>query len=198
MTSSEPTYFATRAEFRAWLEQHHASADGLLVGYYKAGSGKPSLTWSESVEEALCFGWIDGVRKGLDDERYQVRFTPRKPGSNWSALNVRKAQELIDLGRMRPAGLAAFEARRADRTAVYAYEQVSPATLDEAYEQHLKANAKAWAYLTASAPSYRRAAVHWVMSAKQEETRRRRLQTLIDDSAHGRTVPPLTPRRRKC
>jgi uncharacterized protein YdeI (YjbR/CyaY-like superfamily) len=175
MTSSEPTYFATRAEFRAWLEQHHASADGLLVGYYKAGSGKPSLTWSESVEEA-----------------------PRKPGSNWSALNVRKAQELIDLGRMRPAGLAAFEARRADRTAVYAYEQVSPATLDEAYEQHLKANAKAWAYLTASAPSYRRAAVHWVMSAKQEETRRRRLQTLIDDSAHGRTVPPLTPRRRKC
>jgi uncharacterized protein YdeI (YjbR/CyaY-like superfamily) len=193
----EPTFFATRAAFRAWLEQHHATADELLVGYYKAGSGKPSLTWPESVEEALCFGWIDGVRKGLDDERYQIRFTPRKPGSTWSVVNVRKAQELIDQGRMRPAGLAAFGARRADHSAVYAYEQVSPATLDEAYEQELKANAQAWAHLTESAPSYRRAAVHWVMSAKQEETRRRRLQTLIDDSAHGRTVPPLTPRRRK-
>ena len=193
----KPRFFPSPIEFRAWLEKHHATTSELIVGYYKKGSGMPSMTWPESVDEALCFGWIDGVRKALDDECYQIRFTPRKRGSNWSAVNIRKAEELIEQGLMRPAGLAAFEARRKDRSAVYSYEQSDPSKLNEAYDQELRANKAAWAFIESSSPSYGRAAIHWVMSAKREETRRQRLSTLIDDSAQGRTIPPLTPRRRE-
>jgi uncharacterized protein YdeI (YjbR/CyaY-like superfamily) len=175
------------------VEQHHTTTSELIVGYYK--KAQHAGTTSESVDEALCFGWIDGVRKGLDDERYQIRFTPRKRDSNWSAVNIRKAEELIEQGLMRPAGLAAFEARREERSAVYSYEQTDPSKLNEAYDQQLRANKTAWIFFESSSPSYRRAAIHWVMSAKREETQRRRLATLIDDSAQGRTIPPLTPRR---
>ena len=197
MEIMQPTFFPIRSEFRAWLERHHDNSQELLVGYYKKGSGKPSMTWPESVDEALCYGWIDGVRKGVDDERYTIRFTPRKPGSIWSAANIKRARELIQLGLMSPAGLKAFEARREDRSAIYSYEQRRPATLDEAYERQFRRNKKAWEFLQSSPPSYQKAAIHWVMTAKQEETRKRRLATLIDDSAHGRTVRPLTPRRRE-
>jgi uncharacterized protein YdeI (YjbR/CyaY-like superfamily) len=189
-------YFRNAGEFGAWLERHHDSASELLVGYYKKGSGKPSMTWPESVDEALCFGWIDGVRKGIDDERYTIRFTPRKPGSIWSAANIKRAQELVDLGHMRSSGLRAFHARRADRSAIYSYEQRDAAELDEASERTLRRNKKAWRFLQASPPSYRKAAIHWVMTAKKEETRERRLATLIEDSEHGRTVGPLTRRTR--
>ena len=192
-----PRFFRTPSEFRAWLERHHDNSAELLVGYYKKGSGKPSMTWPESVDEALCFGWIDGVRKGLDDERYTIRFTPRKPGSIWSAANLRRAEELTELGLMHPAGRRAFDSRRADRSAVYSYEQGDAGTLDPAYERRLRLNKKAWEFLQTSAPSYRKAAIHWVMTAKKEETRHRRLATLIQDSAKSRTVRPLTPRRRE-
>jgi uncharacterized protein YdeI (YjbR/CyaY-like superfamily) len=194
----KPTFFATQAKFRAWLEKHHDTAPELVVGFYKKGSGNPSITWPESVDQALCFGWIDGVRMSLDDERYANRFTPRTPRSNWSARNIKRAEELIDLGLMHPAGLKAFEARTDDRSAIYSYEQRHSAKLDEAYERRFRRNKKAWAYFQSKPPSYRTTAVYWVMSAKKEETRERRLARLIDDSAHGRTVPPLTsPAKRR-
>jgi uncharacterized protein YdeI (YjbR/CyaY-like superfamily) len=193
----EPTFFATPAKFRAWLRTHHDSASELVVGFYKKGSGKPSITWPEAVDQALCFGWIDGVRRSLDDERYTNRFTPRRPRSNWSAVNIKRAEELIDLGLMHPAGLKAFEARTHDRSGVYSYEQRHSVELDAAYQRRFRRNKKAWAYFRSRAPSYRTMAVYWVMSAKKEETRERRLARLIDDSAHERTVPPLTPAAKK-
>jgi uncharacterized protein YdeI (YjbR/CyaY-like superfamily) len=188
----EPTFFATPDELRAWLEEHHASEDELLVGFYKKGSGRPSITWPESVDQVLCFGWIDGVRRRVDDTSYTIRFTPRKARSTWSAVNVKRAGELIELGLMRPAGLAAFEQRADDRTAIYSYEQRKHAELDPDQERRFRANARAWTWFEAQAPSYRRAATHWVVSAKKPETRKRRLERLIGDSAAGRTVPPLT------
>ena len=193
----KPTFFAAPAKFRAWLEKHHETTPELVVGFYKKGSGKPSITWSEAVDQALCFGWIDGVRRSLDDERYTNRFTPRRPRSNWSAVNIKRAKELIDLGLMHPAGLKAFEARTDARSGVYSYEQRHSVKLDESYERRFRRNKKAWEYFQAKAPSYRTTAVYWVMSAKREETRERRLARLIDDSAHERTVPPLTPPPKK-
>jgi uncharacterized protein YdeI (YjbR/CyaY-like superfamily) len=189
-------YFRNAAEFRAWLERHHDAAAELLIGYYKKGSQRPSMTWPESVDEALCFGWIDGVRKGIDEERYTIRFTPRKQGSVWSAANIKRAHELIDLGLMRPSGRHAFESRRADRSVIYSYEQREAVKLDDAYERTFRRNKKAWRFFEASPPSYRKAAIHWVMTAKRVETREQRLATLIEDSAHGRTVRPLTRRTR--
>jgi uncharacterized protein YdeI (YjbR/CyaY-like superfamily) len=189
----EPTTFERPEDFRAWLEQHHDSEPELWVSYYKKGSGKPSMTWSESVDEALCFGWIDGIRKSIDAERYMNRFTPRRKGSTWSAINIRRVAELIDGGRMQPAGLKAFEARREDRSGIYSYEQRDRARLDPAYEKRFRAKKRAWASFEAMPKSYRQAAIRWVMTAKKEETRERRLGTLIESSAAGRTVPPLTP-----
>jgi uncharacterized protein YdeI (YjbR/CyaY-like superfamily) len=188
-----PTFFATTAEFRSWLERHHASRRELLVGFHKKGSGRPSITWPESVDEALCFGWIDGVRRSLGDDAYTIRFTPRQARSTWSAVNVRRARELIAEGRMTPAGLAAFEARGDDRTAIYSYEQRHAATLDDEQERRFRAAAEAWEWFQSRPPSYRRAAIHWVTSAKRPETRERRLQTLIEDCAAGRNVKPLRP-----
>jgi uncharacterized protein YdeI (YjbR/CyaY-like superfamily) len=193
---SEPIYFSSPAEFRAWLEEHHATETELYVGYWKKRTGKPSLTWSEAVDEALCFGWIDGVVRGVDDERHVQRFTPRKPSSNWSAINVAKVGKLRDEGRMRTAGEAAFARRRDDRTARYSYEQRRDPQLAPDEQAQLEANEAAWAFFRSAPPSYRRPALHWVVSAKRPETRARRLATLIEDSAAGRRIKPLTPWKR--
>jgi uncharacterized protein YdeI (YjbR/CyaY-like superfamily) len=192
----KPRFFARPEDFRAWLEDNHDAATELLVGFHKKGSGKPSITWPESVEQALCFGWIDGVRRTLGDDSYTIRFTPRRSSSTWSRVNLEKVEELKRRGLMRPAGLQAYEERREARTGVYSYEQREAAALPAEYEDRLRANAAAWEFWTSRPPSYRKAAVWWVVSAKQEETRERRLARLIDDSQEGRTVPPLTPPKR--
>ncbi len=188
MADDEALYFATPAAWRGWLAKNHDKARELWVGFYKRGSGKPSITWPQSVDEALCFGWIDGVRKSIDGTRYKIRFTPRKPISTWSSVNIRRVAELTELGRMRPAGLAAFERRSEKRSEIYAYEQRKEIVLDPAYEKKLRANKKAWAFFTSSAPSYQHVILFWIMGAKQEETRLRRLERLIEDSAAGRKV----------
>ena len=187
----KPTFFATTDELRAWLEENHATATELFVGFYKRGSGKPSITWQELVDEELCFGWIDGVRKGIDDVSYSNRITPRTQRSTWSAINIARVKELIALGRMHQAGLKAFERRTDERSAIYSYEQRKTARLEPAAERSFRANKKAWAFFQAQPPSYRRAAIWWVISAKREETRERRLAALIGDSARGRVVAPL-------
>jgi uncharacterized protein YdeI (YjbR/CyaY-like superfamily) len=189
---SEAIYFASPEDFRAWLERHHESETEVLVGYWKRATGKPSLTWSEAVDEALCFGWIDGVRRGVDGERHVQRFTPRKPGSNWSAVNIAKVEQLRAEGRMRPAGEAAFARRREDRSGIYAYEQRRNPVLEPEHEARFKADAAAWEYFMSAAPSYRRSALWWVISAKKPETRERRLATLIEDSAAGRRLNHLS------
>ena len=193
----KPRFFATPEQLRDWFARHHASATELWIGFYRKSSGKPSVTWPESVDQALCFGWIDGVRKSIDEISYTNRFTPRTPRSNWSAVNIARARELIARGLMTPDGLAAFERRTSDGSAVYSYEQRRTAALDPASERRLRANAKAWAYFSAQAPSYRRVAIYWVVSAKREETRARRLETLIADSAAGRRIGAIPARKRK-
>ena len=187
----KPAFFATPAHFRAWLEEHHDEKSELLVGFWKTGSGNPSMTWPESVDEALCFGWIDGVRRSLGDDAYCVRFTPRKPTSNWSAVNVAKVAELQRLGRMRPAGERAFAARTADKTGVYSFERNAAAVLSPAHEATLRGNREAATFFDAQPPWYRRVAVHWVISAKRSETRDRRLAQLVADSAAGRRIGPV-------
>ena len=185
----EPTFYATPEEWRAWLAEHHADAREHWVGFHRRASGRPSMTWSESVDQALCFGWIDGVRKRVDDARYMIRFTPRKPSSRWSRANVARVAELTDAGLMHPAGRAAFEARTAEGT--YSYEQRDAASFDPERERRFRGDEGAWAWFQAQAPGYRRTATHWVMSAKREETRDRRLAALIEDSAAGRRIGPL-------
>jgi uncharacterized protein YdeI (YjbR/CyaY-like superfamily) len=192
-----PVFFETPDEFRDWLAQHHETAAELLVGFYKRGSGRPSITWPESVDEALCFGWIDGVRRRVDEVSYTIRFTPRRPRSIWSAVNIKRAHELVELGRMRPAGLRAFQARADERSAVYAYEQRQAASLGPELERQFRADEPAWAYFQRQAPSYRQVAIWWVVSAKKEETRQRRLATLIADSAAGRRIATADPGGRR-
>jgi uncharacterized protein YdeI (YjbR/CyaY-like superfamily) len=186
------TFFSSPLDLHNWLEAHHDKAQELWVGYYKKDTGKPSITWPESVDEALCFGWIDGVRKSIDETSYRIRFTPRKPGSIWSAANIKRAGELIELGRMAPPGLKAFHERKEASSVVYAYEQRESARLEGDYEAQLRANPKAWDFFQAQPPWYQRAASWWVISAKKEETRLKRLARLIEDSAQGRTIAPLT------
>ncbi len=193
----KPRFFRTKSEFSSWLERNHDTAKELWVGYYKKSTGRRSISWPESVDEVLCFGWVDSVRKSIDDDRYTNRFSPRRPGSTWSARNIKRAHELIELGLMRPAGRKAFEARTEDRSEIYSYEQGHLTRLDPQYERQFRRKRKAWAFFQSSPPSYRQAAIHWVMAAKRDETRERRLATLIEDSAKGETVPPLTPRRRQ-
>ena len=184
----KPTFFARPAAFRAWLKKYHKSADELLIGFYKKDSGKPSITWPESVDEALCVGWIDGVRRRLDDEAYTIRFTPRRTGSIWSAVNIKRARELREAGLMRPAGLAAFEKRDEKKSAIYSYEQRTTTELDPVYEKKLRANKKAWAFFEAQPPWYQRQLRYYVMSAKNEATRLKRLQAKIDAFAKGSRV----------
>jgi len=174
----EPTYFPSPAAFRRWLERHHAKAAFLWVGFHKKATGKPSMTWPESVDQALCFGWIDGVRHRVDDERYKIRFTPRRSGSIWSNINIRRVAALKKAGQMRAAGLAAYAARKAHRSGVYSFEN-RPEKLPPRYEKKLKANREAWSHFTARAPSYRRNVIWWIISAKQEATREKRLAQLI-------------------
>jgi uncharacterized protein YdeI (YjbR/CyaY-like superfamily) len=189
----EPIFFATPQEFRAWLLEHHATDRALWVGFHKKGTGRPSITWPEAVDEALCVGWIDGVRKGIDDASYAIRFTPRRRGSTWSAVNVRRVQELSAEGRVQPSGLQAFEERTAEKTAIYSHEQAQ-AVLDEDAEQQFRANEAAWRFFMAQAASYRKAAIWWIVSAKQVTTRQRRLAALIETSAEERTLPQFSRR----
>jgi uncharacterized protein YdeI (YjbR/CyaY-like superfamily) len=193
----EPKFFATPAEWRAWLQEHHGTEREVLVGFYRRRSGRPSITWPESVDEALCFGWIDGVRRGRDAESYTIRFTPRQKRSTWSAVNVARVRELEAEGRMHPAGLEAFARRSDDRTAIYSYEQRRAATLSDEQEARLRADPAAWAWFEAQPPWWRRTAAHWVTSAKREETRQRRLEQLVAACADGRRPPALTPPGRR-
>ena len=182
-----PIFFPTPKDLRQWFERNHASEPELLVGFYKRGSGKPSITWPESVDEALCVGWIDGVRQSGGEDWYAVRFTPRRKGSIWSAVNIRKVDVLTREGRMQPLGLAAFAARKENRSGIYSYEQRRD-ELEEPYAGLLKANAAAWKFLQAQSPSYRKTAGWRIVSAKREETRLRRLAELIAASAEGRRL----------
>jgi uncharacterized protein YdeI (YjbR/CyaY-like superfamily) len=193
---TEPVYFETPEEFRAWLDANHETAGEFWIGYYKKGTGKPSITWPQAVAEALCFGWIDGVAKSIDAERYIQRFTPRRPRSIWSAVNIKLAGELIEQGRMRPAGLKAFEERTEARSGIYSHEQEGPIELGEEFEARFRDNERAWRFFQSQAPSYQRATIWWVISAKQEKTRQKRLATLIADSEAGRSVPQFSRRSR--
>jgi uncharacterized protein YdeI (YjbR/CyaY-like superfamily) len=185
---ANPTYFASAAAFRRWLETNADRATELLVGFYKVGAGRPSMTWSESVDEALCFGWIDGVRKRIDDTRYTIRFTPRRPASIWSAINISKVEKLQAAGRMTPAGARAFEQRTEARSVVYAYEQTATTSLGDEELREFKRNATAWRYFEATPPSYRKVVLHWICSARKPETRRKRFDRLFEACAAGRRL----------
>lgn len=187
-----PRFFASPNEFRSWLEKHHGDTRELWVGFHKKGSGRPSLTYPESVDEALCFGWIDGLTRSIDDASYMIRFTPRRERSKWSALNLKRVEELKAAGRMHRSGLAALDRRSKNEAGIYSYEQRHAARLDAAHEGRFRANKKAWKFFTTQSASYRTMATWWVVSAKKEETRVKRLATLIEDSAHGRTIRQLT------
>jgi len=189
--ADRPLHFATPARFRAWLEQHHADASELWVGFHKRDSGLPSITWPQSVDEALCFGWIDGIRKSLGETSYVIRFTPRKAASKWSTVNTRRITELIAEGRVSRAGLAAFSRRDAAKSAEYSYESRFTAKLPLEQERRFRASRKAWAWFESEAPWYRRSVIHWVTSAKREETRERRLTTLIECAARGERIAAL-------
>jgi uncharacterized protein YdeI (YjbR/CyaY-like superfamily) len=182
-----PKFFKSPSAFRKWLAAHHATSKELWVGFYKKGAGKPSITWPESVDEALCFGWIDGVRKRIDEESYMIRFTPRKTISVWSAVNMKNVDKLVKENRMQPAGVKAFAARTENRSGIYSYEQKSP-ELVEPYLGKLKRNKAAWKFFQAQPPSYRKVMNWWVVSAKQEETRLKRIEKLIAESAQGRRM----------
>ncbi|MDX6710456.1 MAG: hypothetical protein QOH96_1472 [Blastocatellia bacterium] len=188
-------FFKSPADFRKWLQDNHASADELWVGFYKKGSGRQSITWPESVDEALCFGWIDGIRKSVDEESYTIRFTPRRVGSIWSTVNINRAQALIIEGRMHQIGLDAFLAKKENKSGIYSYEQRKD-QLDKPFEKILRQNRSAWDFFQTQSPAYRRAAVWWVVSAKREETRLKRLLKLIEDSAQNRTIPQFTPTKK--
>jgi uncharacterized protein YdeI (YjbR/CyaY-like superfamily) len=183
-----PIFFSSPQGFYDWLEEHHETEQEVYVGYWKKATGKPSLTWSEAVDQALCFGWIDGRLNRIDDERHMQRFTPRRANSKWSKVNVAKVEQLKAAGRMRPSGLAAFERRT---EADYSFER-DRAELPPELERRLHAHRAASEWFGSQPPGYRKSATHWVVSAKREETRLRRLQQLIDCSAEGRPVPPLT------
>src|ERR1700716_4440907 len=185
-------FFSSPSDWRAWLEQYHDQFSELWVGFYKRDSGKPSITWPEAVDGALCFGWIDGVRKSVDEFSYTIRFTPRKSRSTWSAINIKRMAALKKLGLVHSAGLQAFLRRTDDRSEIYAYEQRKGAKLTAGYEKGFRANKEAWTFFQAQPPWYRRTSSWWVISAKKEETRQKRLARLINDSAHGRSIPSLT------
>jgi uncharacterized protein YdeI (YjbR/CyaY-like superfamily) len=190
MTSIKPIFFPTQSDLRKWFEKNYKKEKELLAGYYKVSTGKPSITWSQSVDEAICFGWIDGIRRNVDEESYCIRFTPRNPKSNWSAINIKKAEELIKLGIMKPEGLALFNQRTDKNSKVYSYE--NPAvTLDKSYEKKFRTNKQAWKFFQSTAPSYQKTTTRWVMSAKQEETRLKRLNELISDCAAGKKIKAM-------
>lgn len=176
-----PVFFKTQKDFRKWLEKNHKKEIELYVGFYKLSSGKKSITWSQAVDEAICFGWIDGIRKSIDKESYCNRFTPRRPDSNWSDINIKKVKELTKKGLMKPAGLEIFNKRKIDKSRVYSYEN-KPESLSPEHEIIFKSNKKAWEFFIAQSNSYKRTNYYWIMSAKQDETKFRRLNQLITAS----------------
>lgn len=187
----EPIYFPAPADFRKWLAANHSTERELLVGFHKRATGAPSMTWPESVAEALCVGWIDGIRRRVDDDRYTIRFTPRKAASIWSAINIALMETLIAEGRVLPAGLAAFGQRKEAKSGIYAYEQREQAVLDPADERRFRANRKAWKWFESAPAWYRRNVIWRIVSAKRAETRARRLDQVIACSAEGRRIPGL-------
>ncbi len=184
-------FFPKQSDFRKWLGKNHESEKELLVGFYKVNSGKPSITWSQSVDEALCFGWIDGIRKSVDKDSYCIRFSPRKVKSIWSAINIKKVEELTKKGLMRPAGLAIFNKREEIKSRIYSFEN-RPKKFNRVFENKFKADKKAWSQFLSMTPSYQKTAIFWVMSAKQEATRQKRLDMLIKDSKEGQKIKPLS------
>jgi uncharacterized protein YdeI (YjbR/CyaY-like superfamily) len=189
-TPHDVIFFASPEELRDWFDANHAIAEELWVGYHRKATGRPTVTWPQAVDEALCVGWIDGVRYRLDEERHAQRFTPRRKGSIWSVINTKRAEELIGEGRMRPAGLKAFEARSPEKTALYSYEREAAAFTTE-QQARFEADEAAWSFFQAQAPSYRRSITHWVSSAKRDETRERRFEKLLEDSRAGRRIGAL-------
>jgi uncharacterized protein YdeI (YjbR/CyaY-like superfamily) len=183
----KPKFFKSPQDFRKWLDANHDKEKELWVGYWKKSTGKPSLTWQESVDQALCYGWIDGVRKSVDEDSYTNRFTPRTARSAWSAVNLKRAKELIKEGLMQPAGLKAFEARRENRSGIYSYEQ-RPQDLPEPYAGTLKKNKAAWEFFQSQPPGYRKVITWWIISARKEETRLKRLEQLIQKAVKGQRM----------
>lgn len=183
-----PTFFADQNDFRKWLEKNHQDQKELLVGFYKVSSKKPSMSWSESVDQALCFGWIDGVRRSIDDESYSIRFTPRRPSSIWSAINVQKIEDLTKAGLMKDEGLKAFSFLSENKSKIYSHEKKEPIPLLEAYEIQFKSNKIAWDFFEKQAPSYKKVTIHWIMGAKQEKTRLSRLEKTIIESEKQKRV----------
>lgn len=184
---SKPTFFKTPEDFRKWLDKNHEREKELLIGFYKTGSGKPSITWPQSVDEALCFGWIDGVRKSIDEDSYTIRFTPRKSSSNWSAVNIKKMEELIKKDLVHAPGYAAYEKRVEAKSRIYSYERKAD-KLGAEFGKKFRANKKAWKFFNEQAPWYQKQSIHWVVGAKQEETRARRLEKLIKSSDAGKRL----------
>lgn len=180
-------FFPTQSEFRQWLEENHDKETELIVGFYRIGSGKPSMTWSEAVDQALCFGWIDGVRRKIDEESYSNRFTPRRPNSNWSAVNIKKIEELTKQDLMKPAGIAAFEKRKEEKSRIYAYEN-KPTEFPQEFEKLFRTNEKAWDFFTKQPAGYKKTMMYWVLSAKQEATQKSRLEKLIFECENGRRM----------
>ncbi|HEX7331623.1 MAG TPA: YdeI/OmpD-associated family protein [Pyrinomonadaceae bacterium] len=189
----KPKFFSSPAQFRQWLEQNHDRESELLVGFHKKSSGKKSVTYAEALDEALCFGWIDGVRKNLDETSYTIRFTPRKPRSIWSLVNVNHVERLKKEGRMHAAGLEAYARRDPKRTGIYAFEN-EPKQLSPAYEKTFRQNKKAWKFFEEMAPSLKKVSIHWIMSAKKEETQLRRLKHVIENSEKGVKSGVLEPK----
>jgi uncharacterized protein YdeI (YjbR/CyaY-like superfamily) len=190
--SEDPVFFATAADFRTWLERHHDNLREQWVGFYKKNSGRPSITWPEAVDEALCFGWIDGLRKTTDENCYKIRFTPRKPTSNWSAVNIRRIQELVHQSRVRPAGLKSFERRVPEKSGIYSYENRHAAVLSKAAAKQFRSVRSAWEFFQQQPASYCQTAIWWVVSAKKPATQQKRLETLITDSKAKRRIKSLS------
>jgi len=197
---SKPVFFSTPAKLRDWFLNYAATKDELLVGYHKKGAGIASITWPESVDEALCYGWIDGIRRRVDEESYSIRFTPRRPGSNWSARNIGRVAVLIREERMQPAGMKAWRKRVDSKSSTYAYEQRN-VQLVKAMEAKIRSNKAAWTFFQSLTPSTRKPSIWWVISAKKDETRQRRLSKLIEHCENQRVLPqflrPSAPRKKK-
>lgn len=187
LTKESLTFFKTEDDFREWLERHSEKESELLVGFYKVGSGKPSMSWSQSVDQALCFGWIDGIRKSVDDESYCIRFSPRRSNSVWSAINIKKVEELTKADLMKPAGIKIFNERNLNKCEIYSYEKET-LIIDSYYENQFRENKKAWDYFMKQAPSYKKAVLRWIMSGKQEDTRLSRLEKTIKASEQLKRV----------
>jgi len=192
----KPTFFPTPSVFRAWLQAHHDKFQELLVCFYKRGSGRPSITWPESVQVALCFGWIDGVRKSLDETSYTIRFTPRKRTSNWSSININLVRKLTKQGLMHPAGLKAYAVRNAKKSGIYSYEQRKNAKFTREQEKQFRTNKNAWEFFRSQPPWYQRVTTYWVICAKREETKLKRLSELISHSQRQRRIPRLIPAKK--